>query len=439
MNRRDPRIRQTINRLTDTLESANLNTQASIWTFSESYLQPCLKSVSSCFESACYPCVGARRDRLRARQRHLSRAGQRGRPELVFDFYNDDWDEEEDEGTGLLGGWGADELDRLLAGSSSEQPRHHGHMNYGSRARRRSTVTKAGEVDPTIMPGYSMFGFLERLPWKIGNRVMRYKPSAADLQDNPGRKEPESTEGEALLDDVDEDAEDMIAHKHQRKRSNTSNSRSTTNSLSSRGDLFPSEDEDDAVALDDEFAMALGRRTVTSDEVSSRKSKVKRPSLSRTTSDSKDTRSPRSQRSQRRQASRTSLAGRETEEASAALEAGLPSMEDLAREEQEVRDQEKAEVERKRAEARQVAVSRGFSLGDDDQDGRVLQDEDYDSADAGRMEPMVSASEPDRSEDPNRSDEPAEIQTQPDRLHVEIPKKAQPDNGPPPLSPGSVD
>lgn len=38
----------------------------------------------------------------------------------------------------------------------------------------------------------------------------------------------------------------------------------TLDSLSSRGDLFPSDEEDDAIPLDDEFAMVLERRTTQS-------------------------------------------------------------------------------------------------------------------------------------------------------------------------------
>ena len=378
MNRHDPRIRQTINRFTDTLETANLNTQASLWTFSEAYVQPCLKSVSSCLEASCYPCIGAQRERIRARQRHLNRNGARGRPELVFDFYNDEWDEEETERTGLLGSWGTDELDRLLAGSGSDQPRRHGPMNYGTRGvktRRKSIGTKGGEMDPTIVPGSSMFGFLERLPWKIGGRGVRYKPSAADLQENPGRKGAEAIieeeEGEPLLDDSDNGPEtDMYQSRHQRKRSGTVGSRSTSNSYSSRGDLFPSEDEDDAVPLDDEFAMTLARRNT--DDRASGKSRGKRNVSSRTTSSSKETRSIRSTRSKSTRGKKTPLSpasSRHLSDADATAqildEEDLPTMEDLKREEARVREEDEAEVERKRREARQVAVRRGLATEED--------------------------------------------------------------------------
>ena len=373
MNRHDPRIRQTINRLTETLETANLNTQASLFSFSESYVQPCLNSLSTCLESSCYPCFGARRDRARARQRHLSRGGAR-RPELVFDFYNDEWDEEEGETSGLLSGWGADELDRILAGSGSDQPRRQARMNYGTRgvgARRRSIGTKSGEVDPTILPGSSMFGFLERLPWKIGGRGVRYKPSAADLQENPGgRKGLDEAEGEALLEDSEENVESADAQDdrktHRRIRSSTNASQTTTNSLSSRGDLFPSEDEADAVPIDDEFAINLGRRSTN--ESASGKSRARRSATSRTTAASKDTRSVKSGDGA---GSNASVDTPSVEEASAALENGLPTMEDLKREEEDVKKLEQEEVDRKRAEARRVALERGLVAEEDEEEEEV--------------------------------------------------------------------
>ena len=388
MNRHDPRIRQTINRLTDTLETANLNTQASLWTFSEAYVQPCLKSVSTCFEASCYPCIGAQRERIRSRQRQLARGGARGRPEFVFDFYNDEWDEEETERTGLLGRWGTDELDRLLAGSGSEQPRRHGQMNYGSRgvkARRKSIGAKGGEADPTILPGSSMFGFLERLPWKIGGRGVRYKPSAADLQDNPGRKRAEAIEeeeeGEPLLESDDGLDADEYRSRHQRKRSETIGSHGTSNSFSSRGDLFPSDDEDDAVPLDDEFAMMLGRRNT--DDMESGKSRSKRHPGSRTTSSSKETPSIKSARSKRSRNNKDpfSPSSRNASHGDSAVqmlgEDGLPTIEDLKQEEARVREEEDAEVERKRLEARQVAIQRGLVIEEDyDEDPQPISDDD---------------------------------------------------------------
>ena len=110
---------------------------------------------------------------------------------------------------------------------------------------------------------------------------MRYKPSAADLQEHPGLRPSDlEVEVEPLLED--EDGEES-GKKHVRNRSLTNGSQHTTDSLSSRGDLFPSEDEDDAVPLDDEFAMVLERRITDlgMEEVGGGKIKGKRPSRSR--------------------------------------------------------------------------------------------------------------------------------------------------------------
>ena len=295
----------------------------------------------------------------------MGRPTQRGRPELSFDFY-DDWDDEEGESTGLLGGWGNDELDRLLAGSGAgeglgdRQPRRHRAMSYGSRGVGKSSLgSKDGEIDSNIVPQSSMFGFLERLPWKIGGRGLRYKPSAKDLQDHPGRR---TREEEGAL--IDESEGEGTFKKHSRKRSGTNASGSTTNSLSSRGDLFPSDDEDDAVPIDDEFAMVLERRTTgpLSDDVSSRKSKTKQHSDSRAsiqTESSKDTRSAG------KNGRGASISSTKASELTETADVDLPSLEDLKVEEQRVREEEEAVVEKKRQSAQKLAAERGLSSGDD--------------------------------------------------------------------------
>ena len=377
MRRSDPRIRQTLNQISNTLETANLNTQASLFSFSEAYIQPCLSSINTCLEASCYPCIGAQRDFERRRHRNRSGRSNRGRPELSFDFY-DDWDEDESEAAGLLGGWGNDELDRLLAGSGagqgseSQQPRKHRAMSYGSRGIRKKMAlpSKDGDEEATTIPTSSVFGFLERVPW-IGGRGVRYKPSAADLQENPGGRKRQE-EGEALLTEDSEEGEPMD-QRQGRPRSSTNASRSTNNSLSSRGDLFPSEDEDDAVPLDDEFAMALGSRitrTTSGDAVSSGghskpSSRKKRPSASRAstkTASSKDTtKSPKSVKTPDGLQMADALV---PVDGAADMERGLPSVEDLQEEEERVRAEEEAEVERKREAAYRLALERGLPTGD---------------------------------------------------------------------------
>lgn len=362
MNRRDPRIRQTLNRISSTLENANLSTQASLFTFSQSYIAPCLTSLNTCLEASCYPCLGARRDlERRRRNNRMGRSTQRGRPELVFDFYNDDWDDPDDgESAGLLDGWGNDELDRLLAGSGSRvdgQPGRTRAMSYGSKGVRRKGLGLLTTNDPTTVPTNSMFGFLEKLPWRTGGRGVKYKPSAADLQDNPGRKSRD--EAEALMEESD--GEDYMAQKRQRKRSGTVTSRSTNGSLSSRGDLFPSEDEADAVLLDDEFAISLERRTngtVTSDEASTSKKSGKRPSSIsiRTMSSIATSKSPKSSQWE------TALpSAQHFQPVTTTPPDDLPTLEDLKHEEDQARHEQEVEIERNREVARRLAIERGLA------------------------------------------------------------------------------
>jgi len=130
------------------------------------------------------------------------------------------------------------------------QPSTRTQMRYGSGSGRRRGAEEVEDGGQFIRSS-SYFGFLERAPFRWGSRGMRYQPSIADLQENPGRKDEE----ELPI------AQGNGKGKHRRKRSNTVNSGHTTDSLSSRGDIFPSEDEmDDAIAIDDEFAFDLGRR-----------------------------------------------------------------------------------------------------------------------------------------------------------------------------------
>ncbi len=154
-------------------------------------------------------------------------------------------------------------------------------MSYGTRRDKHGRRKSAGQPhdggpDPTIIPQSSVLGFLERLPWKIGGKGLRYKPSAADLRDHPGGyRAEEGEEAEPLMEDHEEhEVAIKASKKHKRNRSNTATSGHTSDSLSSRGDIFPSEDElDDAQPLDEEFAAILERRNTNmgSDEASSGK------------------------------------------------------------------------------------------------------------------------------------------------------------------------
>ncbi|MDI1491024.1 MAG: hypothetical protein OHK93_002229 [Ramalina farinacea] len=343
----DPRVRQTLNHITENLESANQRTQATLFTVSENCIQPCLASLQpcllsfqTCLEASCQPCFSARDDVRRHRQPRYSR---RGRETAAFDFY-DDWEREEEE-------WGNDELDALLSGNETQQPGRNAGMTYGYGTRgprRRSTAGKdALADDPTVVPQSSIFGFLERLPWKIGGRGARYRPNAASLQTNVGRR---GQEADPLMPD-DEGGRSV---KKGRARSGTAGSKSTVNSLSSRGDIFPSDDEDDAREIDDEFALRLGRRSTnatTSEDRSSKKRPFGSSRASTKTTSSDGT----------KQGIRSTSASSDRVAALASpAEDEPPMLTDLKREEEEVQEAEESELQVKRQAAQRLASERGL-------------------------------------------------------------------------------
>ncbi|KAI5235623.1 hypothetical protein E4T43_09154 [Aureobasidium subglaciale] len=345
--RSDPRFRRTINEISQTFESANESAQANIFTFSHRYLGPCFSSIGSCFQSCCsgLTCCDGRSYRSRARTR--------ARPELSFDFY-DDWDH--DETAGLLA-WDNDDLDRgpgYGASAISDQPARERAMSYGARrdkyGHRKSQPRDDPDSDPTLIPASSYFGFLGRFSRKLtGAKTLRYKPSAADLQEHPGaaRTMPSLAE------------EDDFSP---RKRSNTAGSNNTTDSFSSRGDLFPSEDEDDARELDDEFAMVLERRTTSAgledvDNNGKPRRPGKRPStgsrLSTRTMSSRSTRS-----SKRRSRAASPSPSREVDPKP------IPSLTELKQEEDRLREEEESAIASRRDAARGLALKRGLSVSE---------------------------------------------------------------------------
>lgn len=355
MRTRDPRIRQRINQISQNLETANESAQEGLYTFSQNYLSPCLSSIGDCISVCTAPCLPNREDQLRRRRR--------GNAEANFDFY-DDW-ENASEDDGLLG-WGTGELDRLLAGSGlarggAEQPRRPRRMSYGTRhTRRRSTVhMDDNRSDPTVIPSSSLLGFLERFPWRFGAKGVKYRPSASGLQEHPGshpRRYPE--EDEPLMAATEEDEDHRVSYQDTgRVRSATGSSRGTNNSLSSRGDLFPSDDEEDAVPLDDEFAFALGRRGtgLESDEPSGSKTEMVRSSSG--TSSLADTSSKKSKRGTKKKRSSTKSPMSTDQEV---IKMDTPSMADLKKEEDQAAKEEEARIERKRLAAQELAMKRGF-------------------------------------------------------------------------------
>jgi hypothetical protein len=363
--RSDPRWNRTIQHISDNIEHANETAQENIYGFAQRYVNPCLSSLTQCANACTAPCFPSQNDR----RRHRGRA--RGRAELSFDFY-DDWDE--DENDGLLG-WGNDNLERFLGTSrnygTTTQPERQRAMSYGQRSRdprfntaRRKSVaqTRDGGQDPTIIPSSSYFGFLGRLPFNLGGKGLRYKPSAADLIDHPGAVRRSIEEEQPLIEDSEEDERHGNEYKTDRRnRSNTHTSGHTTDSLSSRGDIFPSEDElDDAVPLDDEFTISLERRTTGqwNDEGSSRKtrsSSSKRPSGSRM---STRTVSSRNTPEPARDSTEDVLLHRSI---SQEIIEEMPTLDELQAEEERLRRDEEAEVERRRTGAQQLAVRRGLA------------------------------------------------------------------------------
>ncbi|CRG88027.1 hypothetical protein PISL3812_05052 [Talaromyces islandicus] len=359
MRTNDPRIRQTLNRFSHNLESANETAQEGFYTFAQEYLAPCFASIGNCLRECTEPC-------LPSRDHHLRRRRQ-GRAEVNFDFY-DDWDNDDDT-DGLLG-WGNDELDRLLAGSggprggsSAQQPRRQRKMSYGAaRTRRRSSVLPDQRNDPTVIPKSSIIGFLERLPWQIGRRGVKYRPSAADLQERPGRLphdedyEPhEDIEAQPLIEEGDEESDSAPAptlsrKKQRRNRSITQSSQETANSLSSRGDLiFDDEDDEDAVPLDEEFAVALARRStgLTSDD-----HLVGSGGRSRRTTSGYSSRDSKGGRGRERRESKSDAEPIQTED--------FPSMVALAKEEQAAENEEEQEIARRRSAAQHLAATQGL-------------------------------------------------------------------------------
>ncbi|KAI5811856.1 hypothetical protein BZA77DRAFT_223992, partial [Pyronema omphalodes] len=230
--RHDPRIRQNLDQLTTAFEAAADETRLGCFTICSRYIEPCLSSLSSCIP---------RRRRFPPTPRP---------PDFPFGFY--EYDEFGDHygssgggggyGAGPSSGvggngifrWGTDELDRLLAGTGAVglAPPERERMVYPSYgtlplplALSQPPVKRAEtkKEDPTVIPGTSYLGFLSR----FGRKGMKYKPSAANLQEHPQRGRRRSATDSSLGDSGD--------------------------SLRSRGEIWPSEDElDDAVVLGDD-------------------------------------------------------------------------------------------------------------------------------------------------------------------------------------------
>ncbi|KAL4878438.1 hypothetical protein BJY04DRAFT_196016 [Aspergillus karnatakaensis] len=356
MRPRDPRVRQTINQLSHNFESANETAQEGIYTLSHNYILPCFSAVGNCLSSCSAPCLPTREDRLRRRRRHYA----------DFDFY-DDWDNDDVDDTIL--GWGTDELDRLLAGSglargSSEQPRRQRKMSYGARrtSRRKSGLLIPDDRnDPTVIPSSSFLGFLERFPWRLGARGLKYRPSAADLQEHPTGLRHVHEEN-PLIESGDENGGGVGAGSsgNGRYRSSTQSSRETANSLSSRGDLIMSDEEEDAVPLDDEFAMALTRRGTgaeSDDQGGDKPASMRSGNFS-----TAPTTSSRSSKNKKKKTRASRVRSPPSSYIDVSEDPASVSIEDLKREDEQAARDEESEIIRKRLAARKLAMNRGIGM-----------------------------------------------------------------------------
>lgn len=232
--------------------------------------------------------------------------------------------------------------------------------------------------DPTVIPSTAPLGFLSRLPWKIGG-TLRYKPSAANLKEHPGHG-PEAHHGQVqereplLRTSEDEEAPEEehggLEEPQKRQRSNTTGSGATSDSYRSRNDLFPSDEEgeEDAVPLDDEFAVALDRvddrgsnktRSSKGKRVEGRSSSGLSLNLVRTVSRTTVGSTLSRDSGLKGRGSETSM-----RQIDGAADVATPTLEDLHHEEEQARREEEEEVERKRRKAAQLALERGLSRDD---------------------------------------------------------------------------
>ncbi|KIW03262.1 uncharacterized protein PV09_05482 [Verruconis gallopava] len=399
--RDDPRLRRTLDQLTHNVETATEHAQENLYSFSQNYINPCLGSIASCFRSCTESCSCNSEER---RRRHRTRS--RGNAELNFDFY-DDWDDDEND---ALLGWGnsSDDLDRLLSGSGSAgQPGRERAMSYGTRSpkARRKSAAHIDTSDTNVIQGSNYLGFLERLPWGLGRKALRYKPSAADLQEHPGSSRVSRPEQEPLIEESEEEFVSSSPRKknHRRNRSDTGTSGNTTDSLSSRGDLFPSEDEDDAVPIDDEFANMLERRN-TGEDSSGRSRPRQNKSNSRL---SLRTVSSKSVVSDSRRKASSSSRKEQTPDP--------PTISELKAEEDRLQREEEGEVSRKREAAQRLAIKRGLSSGPSSKPGTRSSSPKPEMADIGSKSPSSNGTVPFPTFDP-----PTGPQTPRSELNIRI-------------------
>lgn len=415
-NRSDPRFRRRLNQISQNFESANESAQVGLFSFSQFYIKPCFGSIVNCVQSCTAPCFPSKENRQRRKGGGVSRS----QPEFSFDFY-DDW--EDDENDALLA-WGNDDYDEQNERGDRGQPTPHNTMNYGSnsdgklpRTRGKGTVLPCDDVaDPTAIPKSSVFGFMERLPFRVGPRALRYKPSAADLKDRSHGKKRVGAKVD-VLEEESHDEEEAQPFQGGRKRSTTVTSSHSIESLSSRGDIFPSDDEDDAVPLDDEFALGLERRN-TEEDTSSGKTR----SGKKSTDSSRMTSRTHSSRSLRRQNSGKSQA-EVLQRTTSSLEAVLvvSSLEDLKDEEHKLQREEEAEIEKRREAAQKLARERGLSVSEGDETAMVDVSSEFKVDELNVSPTEMSEYDPTNTAEPQAGDIPSTASLPAEGLSPEIP------------------
>lgn len=202
---------------------------------------------------------------------------------------------------------------------------------------KRKSAVPGHDQDPTVIPQTSMFGFLARFaPFR--GKGLRYKPSAANLQEHPQRSTGLSVVHEDETDDEQPGARsgDRGAGMGRKRSATNSSGDSVGESMRSRGDLWPSEDDDDAIPIGDDVFL---RGSDGEDDGFLVLARRDRGGTRDGEGSDGDTIGPGHGR-------------------------GPVNDEILRREEGEARILEEIEVEKKREAARRLAIQRGLSMDD---------------------------------------------------------------------------
>ncbi len=350
------------------------NAAAGIWNLQQRYISPCLASIGQSLDSCTGLCIGDREERAR-RQRERERRARRGQAEYSFDFY-DDWDDDDDALANSFGGpRPARQLGRRPDRGLGQAPRRHGLVEEPPRGRRRRRrrrrrrgrpaeaeardelrdarpapdIQRAG--GPHHHPQHGPAG-LPR-PAAVQDRrhaevqAQRGKPAGPPGRASvfgrrarapAGPRQATRTVATAATTASATATSTLHALGREAERPGRATHRARTGP---GGDLFPSDGEgdEDAIPIDDEFAMALGR-------VDDRSSGKTRSSKGKRRADSKPMSRSLSRTSVASQLSGSSLKKRTSNLSLPTLEdtEAVPSLADLQQEEERVQREEDGEV-----------------------------------------------------------------------------------------------